>query len=281
MPVVGWAQQGLACCTTGSDGGDEPRRPTGSVGAVRHGWCVACRVKLGRRRTPGCWHREAWLCLSWDGHSKGWPAAPPAATAATSRGGPPAASGRFGTGGVWRAGLSWAGGAHLVAGTGRPGCACRGPRHSKGWPAAPPAAYEPRRPTGSVGAVRHGWCVACRVKLGRRRTPGCWHREAWLCLSWAGHSKGWPAAPPAATAATSRGGPPAASGRFGTGGVWRAGLSWAGGAHLVAGTGRPGCACRGMGTARAGLLHHRRRRAAAAHRQRRGGSARVVCGVQG
>ena len=222
MPVVGWAQQGLACCTTGSDGGDEPRRPTGSVGAVRHGWCVACRVKLGRRRTPGCWHRKAWLCLSWDGHSKGWPAAPPAATAAT-----------------------------------------------------------PRRPTGSVGAVRHGWCVACRVKLGRRRTPGCWHREAWLCLSWDGHSKGWPAAPPAATAATSRGGPPAASGRFGTGGVWRAGLSWAGGAHLVAGTGRPGCACRGMGTARAGLLHHRQRRAAAAHRQRRGGAARVVCGVQG
>ena len=44
VPVVGWAQQGLACCTTGSD---EPRRPTGSVGAVRHGWCVACRVKLG------------------------------------------------------------------------------------------------------------------------------------------------------------------------------------------------------------------------------------------
>ena len=396
MPVVGWAQQGLACCTTGSD---EPRRPTGSVGAVRHGWCVACRVKLGRRRTPGCWHREAWLCLSWDGHSKGWPAAPPAATAATSRGGPPAASGRFGTGGVWRAGLSWAGGAHLVAGTGRPGCACRGmgtaragllhhrqrrcgdePRrptgsvgavrhgwcvacrvklgrrrtpgcwhreawlclswggHSKGWPAAPPAATSrggppaasgrfgtggvwraglswaggahlvagtgrpgcacrglgtaragllhhrqrrARRPTGSVGAVRHGWCVACRVKLGRRRTPGCWHREAWLCLSWGGHSKGWPAAPPAATAATSRGGPPAASGRCGTGGVWRAGLSWAGGAHLVAGTGRPGCACRGLGTARAGLLHHRQRRAAAAHRQRRGGSARVVCGVQG
>ena len=46
-PVMGWAQQGLACCTTGSDGGDEQRRPTGSVGAVRRGWCVACRVKLG------------------------------------------------------------------------------------------------------------------------------------------------------------------------------------------------------------------------------------------
>ena len=125
-PVMGWAQQGLACCTTGSDGGDEPRQPTGSVGAVRHGWCVACRVKLGRRRAPGCWHREAWLGLSWGGHSKGWPAAPPAATAATSSGGPPAASGRCGTGGVWRAGLSWAGGAPLVAGTGRPGWACHG-----------------------------------------------------------------------------------------------------------------------------------------------------------
>ena len=143
---------------------------------------------------------------------------------------------------------------------------------------------EQRRPTGSVGAVQHGWCVACRVKLGRRRAPGCWHREAWLGLSWGGHSKGWPAAPPAATAATSSGGPPAALGRCGTGGVWRAGLSWAGGAPLVAGTGRPGWACHGVGTARAGLLHHRqrrRRRAAAAHRQRRGGAARMVCGVQG
>ena len=41
---MGWAQQGLACCTTGSAGGDEPRRPTGSVGAVQHG--------VERRRSP-------------------------------------------------------------------------------------------------------------------------------------------------------------------------------------------------------------------------------------
>ena len=35
-----WAQPRLACCTTGSGGGDEPRRPAGGGEAVRHG-CVA------------------------------------------------------------------------------------------------------------------------------------------------------------------------------------------------------------------------------------------------
>ena len=218
----GWTQPGLACCTTGSGGSDEPRQAGGGGEAVRHG-CVAGRAQLGRCRTLACWHQWGWASAA-----QGW-AQPGLAWCTTHRqrrqrrapagrrrrrggaarvcGGPGAAGQVPHTCLLASVGL---GKCSTGVGTARPGLVHHRQRR------------QPRAPAGGCGeAVRHG-CVAGRAQLGRCRTLACWHQ--W---GWASAAQGW-AQPGLACCTTGSGGsdeprPAAAAARRCGTGVWRAG----------------------------------------------------------
>ena len=191
----GWTQPGLACCTTGSGGSDEPRPAAAArrcgTGVWRAGrsWAGAAQLLADISGAGQVQHRG--------GHSPAWPAAPPAAAAATSPGRPAAAARRCGTG-VWRAGRSWAGAAHLLAGISGAGQVQHRGGHSPVWPAAPPAAAASTSPgrrqrrggaarvcggPGAAGQVPHT-CLLASVGLGKCSTgvdtarPGLlYHRQ--------------------------------------------------------------------------------------------------------
>ena len=191
----GWTQPGLAWGTTGSGGSDELRQAGGGGEAVRHG-CVAGRAQLGRCRTLACWHQWGWASAA-----QGW-AQPGLACCTTGSGGsdeprPAAAARRCGTG-VWRAGRSWAGAAHLLAGIRGAGQVQHRGGHSPAWPGAPPAAAAATSPgrrqrrggaarvcggPGAAGQVPHT-CLLASVGLGKCSTgvgtarPGLlYHRQ--------------------------------------------------------------------------------------------------------
>ena len=239
----GWAQPGLACCTTGRGGGE----------AVRHGWVVGSGAQLGRCRTPACWHQWGWASAA-----QGW-AQPDLACCTTGSGGgdepwrPAAAARRCGTGGLGSgAQLDWCrtpacwhqwGWASAAQGWAQPGLACCTTGSGGGdEPRGPPAATR-RCGTGVLGSG---------AQLGRCRTPACWHQ--W---GWASAAQGW-AQPGLACCTTGIGGGDEPRGTAGQ-------VSHT---CLLASVGVGKCST-GVGTARSGLLHHRQRR--------RSGAARV-CG---
>ena len=240
----GWAQPRLACCTTGSGGGDEPRQPAGGGEAVRCGTCVW----LAGRSWAGVAHLLAGISggvqvQQRGGHSPVWPAAPHRGSGGGDEPRRPAGGGEA-VRHVCVAGRAQAAGqvSHtcLLASVGV--CKCR-----RGVGTAPSgllhhrqrrrrrAAAARRRRRG--GAVRHV-CVAGRAQLGRCRTLACWHQ--WGCASAA---EGW--AQPrlgllhhrqrrrrraAAARRRWRGGAARVCG-------WQGAGSWAGVAHLLAGIG--------------------------------------------
>ena len=218
----GWTQPGLACCTTGSGGSDEPRQAGSGGEAVRHG-CVAGRAQLGRCRTLACWHQWGWASAA-----QGW-AQPGLAWRTTGSGGSDEPRQAGGGGEAVRHGC--------VAGRAQLGrCRTLACWHQWGWASAaqgwaqPGLAWrttgsggsdEPRQAGGGGEAVRHG-CVAGRAQLGRCRTLACWHQ--W---GWASAAQGW-AQPGLACCTTGSGGsdeprPAAAAARRCGTGVWRAG----------------------------------------------------------
>ena len=267
----GWAHPRLACCTTGTGGGDDPRRPAGGGEAVRHG-CVAGRAQLGRCRALACWRQWGWASAA-----QGW-AQPGLACCTTGTGGGDDPRRPAGGGEAVRH--------ECVAGRAQLGrCRTLACWHHWGWASAaqgwahPRLACcttgtgggdDPRRPAGGGEAVRHG-CVAGRAQLGRCRTLACWHQ--W---GWASAAQGW-AHPRLACCTTGTGGgdDPRRPAGGGAGGAARV-CGWQGAAGqvshtcLLASVGLGKCST-GVGTPPSGLLHHRhrrRRRPAAARRRR-------------
>ena len=202
--------------------------------AVRHGCCGwhcvtpgilkkkhrARHLRLDRtlRLQKGC-HRH-------QGHLHG--AGRPAACAAAAR--------RCGTG-VWLAGRSWAGVAHLLAGISGAGQVQHRGGHTPVWPAAPPAPAAATTRGGPPAAVRHG-CVAGRAQLGRCRTLACWHHDGMLgkCIHRGGHTPPGRCTIRHRRQARTRSSASLLTARRLRPGVWlEPGPSWAGVAHLLSG----------------------------------------------
>ena len=255
----GWAQPRLACCTTGSGGGDEPRRIAGGGEAVRCGTCVWL---AGRRQLAGVAHLLAGITggvqvQQRGGHSPVWPAAPHRGSGGGDEPRRPAGGGeavRCGTC-VWLAGRRQLGRCRTLACWHRWVCASA----AEGW-AQPRLACcttgsgggdEPRRPAGGGEAVRCGTCVW----LAGRSWAGVAHLLAGISGGCASAAEGW--AQPrlgllhhtaAAAAATSHGGPPAAARRCGTC-VWLAGRRQLGRCRTLACWHQWGCASAAEGWA--------------------------------
>ena len=149
----GWTQPGLACCTTGSGGSDEPRQAGSGGEAVRHG-CVAGRAQLGRCRTLACWHQWGWASAA-----QGW-AQPGLAWRTTGSGGSDEPRQAGGGGEAVRHGC--------VAGRAQLGrCRTLACWHQWGWASAAQGWAQP-----GPGLAHHRQRRQRRAPAGRRRRRG-------------------------------------------------------------------------------------------------------------